>query len=136
MMASHGDKFAAIALDPAYNYLNGTPLVVDHNDILNFSGPRSGGVYTDATGNSGNISADPKFLVFNGEAFHLQTGSPAVDSGDNSAPNIPPQDLDGNPRIQNETNLVSAIVDMGVYEGAFNGGGQGPAPIVGAQPHA
>jgi len=123
-----GDRFAAVAVDPAYNYLNGTPLVVDHNDVVNFSGPRSGGAYTDATGSSGNISADPKFLVVNGEPFHLQTGSPAVDSGDNSSPNLPPEDLDGNPRIQNETNLASAIVDMGVYEGAFNGGGQAPAP--------
>lgn len=131
-----GDKFASVALDPAYNYLNGTPLVVDHNDILNFSGPRSGGAYTDATGSNGNISADPKFLAINSEAFHLQTGSPAVDSGDNSAPNLPAQDLDGNPRIQNETNLVSAVIDMGVYEGAFNGGGQAPAPDFALVPSA
>jgi parallel beta-helix repeat protein len=131
-----GDKFAAVAVDPAYNYLNGTPLVVDHNDILNFSGPRAGGAYTDATGSNGNISADPRFLVVNGEAFHLETGSPAVDSGDNAAPDLPPQDLDGNPRIQNETNLLSPIVDMGVYEGAFNGGSQTPAPDFSVVPSA
>lgn len=109
---------------------------VDHNDILNFSGPRSGGAYTDATGSNGNISADPKFVVLNGEAFHLQTASPAVDSGDNSAPNLPPQDLDGNPRNQNETNLASAVVDMGVYEGAFNGADQAPAPDFSVVPSA
>jgi len=122
-----GDTYAAVACNPTYNYLNGTPLVVDYNDILNLSGSRFGGACADQTGTNGNISADPEFVAVNNEAFHLQSGSPAIDSGDNSAPNLPSQDLDGNPRIQNETGLGSAIIDMGVYEGAFNGSSNPPA---------
>jgi predicted outer membrane repeat protein len=41
--------------------------------------------------------------------YRLQTGSPAIDSGDNNAISLP-TDLDGNPRIQNGT------VNMGAYE--------------------
>jgi hypothetical protein len=61
--------------------------------------------------------------------YHLSAASPALDIGDNSAPNIPPMDLDGGPRILNGT------VDMGAYEGCDDGVActdddcSGPEPI-------
>jgi hypothetical protein len=51
---------------------------------------------SDQTGQSGNISADPLFVDFAGEDFHLQADSPAIDAG--SADGAPDIDFDGNPR--------------------------------------
>ncbi|UCF04982.1 MAG: choice-of-anchor D domain-containing protein, partial [bacterium] len=59
----------------------------------------------------GNIDADPLFVDVAGGNLRLLDGSPAVDAGDNSAPNLPVTDIAGQPRIQNGT------VDMGAYEG-------------------
>jgi hypothetical protein len=65
---------------------------------------------TNPTGTNGNISADPLFA--DAGDYHLRSGSPAIDAGDDSV--IPPgeADLDGRPRIQ------SAHVDIGAYETA------------------
>jgi hypothetical protein len=54
----------------------------------------------------GNIDADPSFV--GGGDYHLQDGSPAIDSGRNSG--CPAADLDGNPRPYN------GVCDMGAYE--------------------
>jgi hypothetical protein len=67
--------------------------------------------YSDVQGGwtgAGNIDADPIFADADGR---LSFGSPCIDVGDNSA--VPPYiatDIDGNPRIVNDT------VDMGAYE--------------------
>ena len=58
----------------------------------------------------GNISADPLFVNAAKVNFQLQSGSPALDAGNNSAPHLPAKDLAGKPRI------VDAIVDIGAYE--------------------
>lgn len=56
-------------------------------------------------------SADPLFTDPNNNDFSLQSGSPAIDTGDNSfIPNGITSDLLGNDRIANGT------VDMGAYE--------------------
>jgi hypothetical protein len=60
---------------------------------------------------TGSINSNPKFKNAAGDDFHLSSGSPAIDSGNNSAvPVSVTTDLDGNPRI------VSSSVDMGPYE--------------------
>ena len=57
-----------------------------------------------------NIDVDPLFISVVNRDAHLGLGSPAIDAGDASAPNIPPTDLDGNPRI------IGAGIDLGAYE--------------------
>jgi hypothetical protein len=57
----------------------------------------------------GNITNEPAFANLSAGDFHLQSGSPCVNSGDNSAA-ASSTDLDGNPRI------VGGVVDMGAYE--------------------
>ena len=110
------DGYAAIACDPAYSYLSDTPPVMDHNDVLNSVGPRSGGWCPDQTDDSGNISADPKFVNQRISNFRLATGSPAIDAGDNSAPNLPERDIASKPRIQSATGNIYPVIDMGAYE--------------------
>lgn len=62
-------------------------------------------------GNLNNL--DPLFVQPGAEDYRLGQGSPCLNSGSNSAPELPATDLAGTARIQNK------IVDMGAYEGAF-----------------
>jgi hypothetical protein len=77
----------------------------------------------------GNLAGDPEFLRdpdpgpdgdWDGVDddygdLHLGAGSPAVDSGTNSAISLP-TDLDSNPRIVDGDGDGTATVDMGAYE--------------------
>jgi len=67
------------------------------------------GVPVPPTATTATISLNPEFVTANNEPFHLQSGSPAANTGDASAPNLPSQELDGNPRSQ------GGSVNMGVY---------------------
>lgn len=58
---------------------------------------------------TGNISTDPKFVNAASEDYRLLSCSPAVNAGNNASNSIT-ADLDGNPRIYENT------VDMGTYE--------------------
>jgi parallel beta-helix repeat protein len=86
---------------------------VSYNDVFSTNGHPYGGMCTDQTAGNGNISADPKF-VSNG--FSLQSGSPAIDVGNNSGLSLPDADILNNPRIVNGSGGASAVVDMGAYE--------------------
>jgi hypothetical protein len=85
-----------------------------NNDIFSTKGPAYGGICTDQTGTHGNISASPTFVASGN--VRLKGGSPAIDAGSNTAPNLPSTDLSGNPRIVNGNGGPTAIVDMGAYE--------------------
>jgi hypothetical protein len=103
----------AIVCDPHYQYLSTTPLVIDHSNIMSFSGELFGGwCTTPPTITNSMISLDPQFAITVNEPLRLGSGSPALDAGNNLAPNLPAMDLAGNPRIQGNA------VDMGAYEGA------------------
>ena len=69
----------------------------------------------DFTSNPGNISTDPLFVDPNGN-FHLQSGSPVLDAGSNSASGLPSTDFDGSPRIVDGNRDGNAVVDLGAYE--------------------
>jgi parallel beta-helix repeat protein len=110
----------AVACTALYAYLAPTPLVVDHNDVFNPSGPAYMGKCSAETGSNGNVSADPLFSNSGAGDFHLQSNSPAIGSGDTSviadlaAHNISfATDLGGNPRLQ------GGAIDMGPYEGPY-----------------
>ncbi len=75
-----------------------------YNDVWG----NSWGDYYAASGGTGSISKDPKYVSI--VDFRLQCGSPAIDAGNNSAPSVPSYDFDGYPRP------VDGIVDMGAYE--------------------
>jgi hypothetical protein len=83
------------------------------NDAFSPSGLAWAGI-CDSTSHPGNISADPQFV--SATDFHLQLGSLALDAGDNSAPNLPSADFDGNPRVMDGNNDCINIVDLGAYE--------------------
>lgn len=104
------------------NYPNATPVILDHNDIVNLNptpypvSPMqcSDDKLSTEIGVNGNISADPLFAG-SGD-FHLKTGSPAIDAGNNSAFGMASTDFDGSPRILDSTGLGYPQVDIGAYE--------------------
>jgi len=84
--------------------------VFQHNDVFSTEGPGYGGVCPDFTGSNGNISVDPLFAAPLSGDLHIQSHSPAVNAGTNSAPNLPKKDFDGDPRI------LGKVIDIGVDE--------------------
>jgi hypothetical protein len=96
------------------NYADFPSQAFTFNDAFSTKGAAYSGMCTDQTGTNGNISANP---TFSGSGnFRLRGGSPAIDAGSNTAPNLPSIDLAGNPRIINGNGGPTAIVDMGAYE--------------------
>jgi hypothetical protein len=91
------------------------PPMIRSNNIFSAGGMACDGRCPDIT-MSGNISLDPLFADPAQGDYHLQQGSPSIDSGDGLAPNLPDEDLDGHPRILDGDGDGAAIVDMGVYE--------------------
>jgi len=95
-------------------YCDGTyssqPPVFTSNDAYSPSGSGLLGTCASEQGTNGNISADPLFVKATTHNYQLQSTSPAINTGDNSAPNIPKKDLAG------KTRIVGGTIDMGAYE--------------------
>jgi hypothetical protein len=102
---------SALYCDNSYDQ---TPPTLTNNDGYSLSGTGIAGACSSQSGTNGNISADPLFV--SATFFRLTAASPAIDAGDNSAPNIPPLDLAGKPRIVNGDGDGQTIIDMGAYE--------------------
>jgi parallel beta-helix repeat protein len=85
-----------------------------YNDAYSISAQAWAGI-CDTTSQAGNISVDPQF-VSAATDFHLRSGSPAIDVGDNSRPNLASTDLDGNQRIWDGNNDCVSTIDLGAYE--------------------
>jgi Abnormal spindle-like microcephaly-assoc'd, ASPM-SPD-2-Hydin len=94
------------------NQFSSTPPVLRNNDAYSAAGNGFGLVCSGSAGTNGNISTDPKFTI----GYKLEGGSPAIDAGDNAAPDLPTRDLAGNQRVVNGNGGPTAIVDMGAYE--------------------
>lgn len=92
------------------------PPILKKNNIFSPQGMAYGGICPDQTGTNGNISADPRFFNPSAGDYHLRPDSPSIDTGDNTGPNLPAADLDGNLRIQDGNGDGIAVVDMGAYE--------------------
>ncbi len=104
----------------------------DHNDVLSVQSPAGGqfppygGACSDVTGINGNLQVDPQFVDSINGNYHLQATSPALDVGNNSAPNLPATDLEGNPRVAaSNVTTCTGIVDMGAYEVVAQSSGTG-----------
>lgn len=116
------------------------PPMFKSNDVFSPMGSAYGGICTNQTELNGNISADPLFVNPGAGNYHLQAGSAAIDAGDNIAPSLPANDLDGDPRKLDGDGNGTVIVDVGADE--FNLGGPttavagslavGGSPVVGA----
>jgi hypothetical protein len=91
--------------NPVYKY---GPPVVEYNDVISPQGIAYGDSCSGFGGTNGNISADP--LFYSNTNFRLQLGSPVMNTGTTSAPDLPPKDFANQPRIVNGT------IDMGAYE--------------------
>jgi len=89
-------------------YSDPIPPTLTNNDGYSPGAPGFWGACSGQSGTNGNISADPLFVGKTN--FRLRAKSPAINAGDNSAPDIPPEDLAGKPRI------VDGAIDMGAYE--------------------
>jgi hypothetical protein len=102
----------AITCDTSYSSISP---VFSYNDSYSATGAAWSGP-CDSTSNPGNISADPLFLSAPNNDFHLSLGSPAIDAGNNAAPDLPSKDYDNNPRIADGDGDGDSIVDLGGYE--------------------
>jgi hypothetical protein len=91
---------------------NSVTVSVSYSDVQS---PTGGGIYLESgtvlNWDSTDISSDPLFAGPSYNDFHLQAGSPCIDTGSNAAvPAGITVDLDGKPRI------VDGTVDVGAYE--------------------
>ncbi|GAH63798.1 unnamed protein product, partial [marine sediment metagenome] len=66
-------------------------------------------IWGDNLSEGNNIDADPLLS----SSFHLQLGSPCIDTGTNGAPGIPLTDFENEPRIIDGDFDGSAVVDIG-----------------------
>jgi hypothetical protein len=102
----------------------GIPISFRSCDVWAPSGPNSAnyGIMPDATGQNGNISADPKYKNPARGDYRLNYLSPAIDAADGTA--APPTDLMGDPRYNDPRTSPKKGVpdangnypDMGAFE--------------------
>jgi hypothetical protein len=97
----------AVYCDSTYS---SAPPVFTNNDAYSASGSGLGGTCASESSENGNLSVDPLFVSMTRNNYKLKSTSPAINAGDNSAPDLPATDLANKPRI------VGGTIDIGAYE--------------------
>ena len=107
-----------IADNNGYGVIRGLPMIANciiwgHVDDLDTAVDRVS--YSDVgeagyAGVNNNISSDPQFANPTVGDYHALPTSPAVDAGDSAHPRLPPEDVDGDPRV------LGLAADMGADE--------------------
>jgi len=92
------------------------PPIVQSNDAVSSGGSSFGDACAGATGKNGNLSINPQFVNPTRNNYRLKSTSPAIDKGNNAAPDLPSKDFAGNPRIVAGQCGGTKIIDMGTYE--------------------
>ena len=90
----------------------GSSATITYNDVWD-NAPID---YYDCVPGVGCISVNPSFVDPVGGDYHLQSSSPCIDIGDNSALGLPAIDFDGSARIHDGDENGTYIVDMGADE--------------------
>jgi Right handed beta helix region len=98
------------------SFCDGLPPAFKFNNIFSPLGNDNGENCPDKIGIGGNISADPRFVAPSAGDYHLQAGSPSIDSGSNTVSHLTITDFDGDTRILDGDGNGTVIVDMGVDE--------------------
>ena len=95
-------------------YCDGTysqqPPTFTNNDAYSDNGTGLQGTCANQSNQNGNFSANPQFINPTKRNYQLRAGSPAINTGSTSAPDLPKKDLAGHPRV------VNGKIDMGAYE--------------------
>lgn len=86
------------------------PPTFTNNDAYSPKGTGLQGTCAGQSHQNGNVSASPRFVNPFKRNYRLRAGSPAINAGTNSAPDLPKKDLAGHPRI------VGGTIDMGAFE--------------------
>jgi hypothetical protein len=110
---SNGEGYISLFCDIVY-----PPVLQLHsNNVYSSTDPAYGGSCSDIfTGIDGNISEPPMYIDAPNGDFRPNADSPLIDAGNNTASDVPAEDLSGLPRIVDGDGDGLAIVDMGAYE--------------------
>jgi hypothetical protein len=80
----------AVECDNSYS---SQPPTFTNKDAYSPGGTGLQGTCASESNQNGNISLDPLFVKPSTNKYQLQSGSPAINAGDNSAPDLPKKDL-------------------------------------------
>lgn len=92
------------------NYNSSNPPAFTNNDVFSAGASAYDPSCPSLTGVNGNITADPLFVALLSDNYRIQSGSPAINAGINSAPDEPKADFAGDPRV------VGGTIDIGADE--------------------
>jgi len=85
---------------------------IDYNDVWDNSTDN----YFGCSAGLNDISQNPLFVNPAADDYHLQSSSPCIDIGDNTAASGLPTDFEGDPRIWDGDGNGDAVVDIGADE--------------------
>ncbi len=88
----------------------GNTVTIHNNNYSDLSEDCNSGSCTSTISSMNNLDVDPLFVDASAGDLHLQSTSPLIDQGDPAAPELPTEDIDGDPRT------LGSAPDMGADE--------------------